>query len=76
MTLRRIVLRVPVHPWIVQRLANVARRQRISVDLVTLTAVCEMATRGDRIFKSIARRAHAGRVAAGLAVAIPKRRAA
>ena len=66
------VLKVPVHPWIVRHLTGVAQRQRMSVDQVVLAAVCEMATRGDEIWAEHYQRAHAGRVAAGLAVALPE----
>jgi len=68
---QRVALEVKVYPWIVHRLAGVAQRQRMSIDQVVLAAVCDMATRGDEIWAEHYRRAHAGRVAAGLAVPVP-----
>ena len=71
-----VTLRVLTHRWLVRRLEKVALRQRVDLDQVLLTAVEEMALHGDRIFRSRQRRAQTGRVRAGNAVAVPKRRVA
>ena len=69
---QRVTLEVEIHPWIKRQLAGVARRQRMSLDAVVLAAVCEMATRGDDHWREYHARAHAGRIAAGLAVPVPQ----
>ena len=71
-----VTLRVLAHRWLVRRLEGVALRQRVDLDTVMLTAVEEMALHGNRIFRARQRRAHAARVRAGLAVAVPKQRSA
>lgn len=71
-----VTLRILTHRWLVRRLEKVAVGQAMDLDEVVLTAVEEMALHGERIFRARQRRAHAARVRAGLAVAVPRHRVA